>query len=432
MIQINAKNELTLDIDALSYGPYGIGRHQGKAVMIAKTAPGDTVAARIVEAKERYSIGEVVRLLKPSSLRQEPPCPYVVQCGGCPWQHVRYDSQLAAKQKNIEDTLRRIGKLEAFELKPIIPSPFIYQYRRRIRLQRDGFKRLGFFTSFSHHLIEIDRCLIADDKLNGLIEPLRRWSEELITDVEHLEVVTGDQPDQIVVIGQSAGAFNLRDSSVCERLLQENHLINGLIVRGRDWRRTWGEVAVAVIPEDGVCVRADGDVFTQANSQGNRQLLKELLAAADFNREDRVLELYSGAGNFTHPIAERVGDIVAVEGYGPAVQSGKHTAQAKGMTNIHWICSPVPAALGQLKKQRQRFSKIVLDPPRSGAKGLEGDLAALGAKKILYISCNPTTLARDLAALTKLGYSLGTVQPVDLFPHTFHVEAIASLVSVNR
>ncbi|HEU4638879.1 MAG TPA: RNA methyltransferase, partial [Candidatus Binatia bacterium] len=96
------------------------------------------------------------------------------------------------------------------------------------------------------------------------------------------------------------------------------------------------------------------------------------------------------------------------------------------------ICSPVPAALGQLKKQRQRFSKIVLDPPRSGAKGLDGDLAALGAKKILYISCNPTTLARDLAALTKLGYSLGTVQPVDLFPHTFHVEAIASLVTVNR
>jgi 23S rRNA (uracil1939-C5)-methyltransferase len=428
MIQTNAKNELTLDIEALSYGPYGIGRHQGKAVMIPKTAPGDTVAARIVEAKERYSIGEILRIVKPSSLRQEPPCPYVAQCGGCPWQHVRYETQLLAKQKSVEDALRRIGKLEGFELRPIIPSPFAYHYRRRIRLQRNGSKRLGFFASFSHHLIEIDRCLIADDKLNGIIEPLRRWSEELLTDVEHLEVVTGDEPNQIVVVGQSAGGFNPRDSAICERLLEENHLINGLIVRGRDWRRTWGEVAVSIVPEDGLCVTVDGDVFTQVNSKGNRELLNGLLAAAEFNRDDCALELYSGAGNFTHSIAKRVGDIVAVEGYGPAIEGGKHSAQLNGISNIHWICSPVPAALAQLKKHRQRFSKIVLDPPRTGAKGIDRDLAALGAEKILYISCNPTTLARDLAALAKQGYSLRTVQPVDLFPHTFHVEAIATLV----
>ena len=373
-------------------------------------------------------MGEIVRILKRSSLRQEPPCPYVAQCGGCPWQHVRYESQLGAKQKSVEDALRRIGKLKGFELKPIIASPSTYNYRRRIRLQRDGSKRLGFFTAFSHHLIEIDTCLIADDKLNGLIEQLRRWSEELITDVEHLEIVTGDQPTEIVIVGQSAGGFNSRDSSICGRLLEENQLINGLIVRGPDWRQTWGEVAVSVIPEDGLCVRVDGDVFTQVNSQGNRQLLKELLAAADFDRDDRVLELYSGAGNFTYSIAQRVGDMVAVEGYRPAFESGKRGAELNGINNIHWICSPVPAALAQLKKQRRRYSKIVLDPPRGGAKGLEGDLAVIGAKKILYISCNPATLARDLAALAKQGYSLRTVQPIDLFPHTFHVETIATLV----
>ena len=428
MTQTNVKNELTLDINALSYGPYGIGRHQGKAVMIPKTAPGDTVTAHIIEAKERYSVGEIVRILKPSSLRQEPPCPFVAQCGGCPWQHVGYETQLMAKQKSVEDALRRIGKLEGFELKPIIASPLTYNYRRRIRLQRDGSKRLGFFTSFSHHMIEIDRCLIADDKLNSLIEQLRRWSEELITDVENLEVVTGDQPNEIVTVGQSAGTFNSRDSSICERLLEENQLINGLIVRGRDWRRAWGEVAVSVIPEDGLCVRVDGDVFTQVNSQGNRQLLSELLAAADFNRDDRVLELYSGAGNFTQSIAKRVGNMVSVEGYRAAVESGQSSAELNGITNIQWICSPVPAALGQLKKRRQRFSKIVLDPPRTGAKGIERDVATLDAGRIVYISCNPTTLARDLAALAKQGYSLRTVQPVDLFPHTFHVEAIATLV----
>jgi 23S rRNA (uracil1939-C5)-methyltransferase len=428
MIQINAENELTLDIDTLSYGPYGIGRHQGKAVMIPKTAPGDTVVARVVDAKERYSVGEIVRISKASSLRQDPPCPYIARCGGCPWQHVRYESQLRAKQKSVEDALRRIGKLHDFELKPIIASLLTYHYRRRIRLQRDGSKRLGFFTSSSHQLVEIGRCLIADDKLNALIEPVRHWSAELTTDVEHLEVVTGDEPNQIVVVGQSAGAFKSRDSSICERLLDKNHLINGLIVRGPNWRRTWGEAAVSVIPEDGLCVRVDGDVFTQVNSVGNRQLLNELLTAADFIRDDRVLELYSGAGNFTHSIAKRVGDIVAVEGYRPAFESGKRSAESNGISNIHWICAPITTALAQLKKRRQSFSKIVLDPPRTGAKGIERELAALNAEKILYISCNPTTLARDLAALTQQGYSLRSVQPVDLFPHTFHVEAIATLV----
>ena len=428
MIQTNAKNELTLDIDALSYGPYGIGRHEGKAVMVPKTVPGDTVAARIVEAKERYSVGEIVRLMKPSALRQDPPCPYVAQCGGCPWQQVRYEPQLSAKQKSVEDALRRIGKLEGFELRPIIPAPFTYNYRRRIRLQRDAAKRLGFFSSFSHNLIEIDSCLIADEKLNRLLGPLRYWSEEVVTDVEHLELVTGDKPNQTVIVGQSAGRFISRDSSICERLLKDNQLINGLILRGAEWRRTWGEAAISIVPEEGLCVRVDADVFTQINSQGNRRLLNELLAAAEFHGDDRVLELYSGAGNFTLPIAKRVIDIAAVEGYRPAIESGKHSAQLNGVANIHWICSPVPTALAQLKKCRERFSKIVLDPPRTGAKGIEHDLAALQAEKILYISCNPTTLARDLAALAKQGYSLRTVQPMDLFPHTFHVETIATLV----
>jgi 23S rRNA (uracil-5-)-methyltransferase RumA len=428
MSQTNAKNELTLDIDALSYGPYGIGRHHGKAVMIPKTAPGDGVIARILQAKERYSIGEIVRILRPSSLRQEPPCPYVARCGGCPWQHVRYEAQLLAKQKSLEDALRRIGKLEDFEVKPIIASPFTYHYRRRIRLQRDRSKRLGFFSSFSHHVIEIDRCLIADEKLNGFIERVRQWSEELITDVEHLEVVTGDEPNQNVVVGKSAAGFNSRDSAICERLIKQNQYINGLILRGADWRRTWGKVGVSIIPEEGLSVRVDGDVFTQVNSQGNRQLLKELLAAADFNRDDRVLELYSGAGNFTQSIATRVSDVVAVEGDRPAFESGKRNADLNGISGIQWICAPVAVALTELKKQRRRFSKIVLDPPRTGAKGLDRELAALGAGKILYISCNPTTLARDLAALSRQGYSLRTVQPIDLFPHTFHVEAIATLV----
>ena len=123
MTQTNAKNEITLEIDSLSYGPYGVGRMDGKAVMVPKTAPGDRIAARIVAAKPRYAIGEVLRVIESSPLRQTPPCPFVNECGGCPWQHIRYDAQLKAKLQNVESALRRIGRLDSFELRPIIPSP---------------------------------------------------------------------------------------------------------------------------------------------------------------------------------------------------------------------------------------------------------------------------------------------------------------------
>ena len=157
-------------------------------------------------------------------------------------------------------------------------------------------------------------------------------------------------------------------------------------------------------------------------------MIEQLLAAGNFQRQDRVLELYCGAGNFTLPLARRVGEITAVEGHRAAIASGELNAQRYRMENIRWQCADVPQAVARLKRQRQTFSKIVLDPPRTGAKGVEADLAALSAEMILYVSCNPATLARDLANLAKLGYKLQSVQPIDFFPHTFHVESLAVLM----
>ncbi|HEY7316033.1 MAG TPA: rRNA adenine N-6-methyltransferase family protein, partial [Candidatus Binatia bacterium] len=167
------------------------------------------------------------------------------------------------------------------------------------------------------------------------------------------------------------------------------------------------------------------DVFTQINAEGNRKLLEELLATGGFEKNDEILELYAGAGNFTLSVAKRVQEVVAVESDRQSVESGKRSAQLNGIGNVRWICAHVPAAVKRLTQQRRRFSKIILDPPRAGAKGIERNLALFGAEKILYVSCNPATLARDLAALARHGYKLTLVQPVDLFPHTFHVESLA-------
>ncbi len=425
MSHTNAKSDLTLEIDSLTYGPYGVGRIDGKAVMVPKTAPGDRVAARIVAAKPRYAVGEALRVIEPSPLRQTPPCPFVNECGGCPWQHIRYDAQLKAKQQNVESALRRIGRLDAFELRPIIPSPQEYRYRRRIRLQCDRAGKLGYFRPASHEVIEIDDCLIADGKLTGFIAPLRRWIRELDTPMEFVEIVTGDETGQIVVVGKSGGEFIARDAAACDHLLDEAAGISGLVLHGSTWRKTWGRTAISLVVEDGIQLRVDADVFTQVNAEGNRNILSVLLAAGQFQSHDRVLELYGGAGNFTLSIARRVAEVVAVEGSRLSIQNGKLSAQRSGIENIRWLCSPVPAALSRLRQRREKFTKLILDPPRAGAKGLEAELASFGAEKLLYVSCDPATLARDLGALGNHGYKLRMVQPIDLFPHSFHVETLA-------
>lgn len=426
MIHPNAKSALALEIDSLSHGPYGVGRIEGKAVMVPRTAPGDRVEARIVESKPRYAVAEALRVIEPSPLRQIPPCPFAGECGGCPWQHIRYDAQLQAKVQNVEDALKRIGRLEGFELKPIIPSPREYRYRRRIRLQCDEAGKFGYFRPASHEVIEIDDCLIADERLTALIAPLRRWVHELSTVMAYVEIVTGEEPDQIVAVGKSRGEFFARDASACDRLLDSGP-VSGLVLDGPNWRKTWGRTAISLFVEDGVRLNVDADVFTQVNPEGNRKILAELLAAAEFESQDRVLELYCGAGNFTLPIAKRVAEIVAVEGSRSALRNGRLNAQRHALENIRWLCAAVPTALPRLKQRREKFTKLILDPPRAGAKGLAPGLAAFGAEKILYVSCDPATLARDLGALEKQGYRLRRVQPIDLFPHSFHVETLALL-----
>lgn len=425
MTQTNAKTTVTLGIDSLAYGPYGIGRLDGKAMMIRHTAPGDMVEARVLEAKARYAIGELTRVIKPSPVRQTPPCPYVPACGGCTWQHLQYAAQLKAKQQSVEDALRRIGKLSGYELRPIIPSPLEYHYRRRIRLQIAPGGKLGYRGAASHRVVEIDSCWIADQRLNRAIEIARAWLGRLRTPIEELELVCGDEPGPLVLAARAAGAWVPSDQVENEKLVQGHGAPLAVIVRGKDWRKAWGNPVIRLRLTGDLSLDVDADVFTQVNPAGNRRMVSELLDQAQLQTSDRVLELYSGAGNFTLPIAGRCGEVTAVEGDRQALANAKLNAQKNGLENIRWICSAVPAAVARLRRRGEKFLKIVLDPPRAGAKGLEADLAALGAERLIYVSCNPTTLARDLAALAKLGYKTKSVQPIDLFPQTYHVESLA-------
>ncbi|MBI4526597.1 MAG: class I SAM-dependent RNA methyltransferase [Deltaproteobacteria bacterium] len=432
MTGIERKKGRQIKIEALAYGPHGVGRSEGRVILIPLTAPGDEAEFRIVADRGNYAVGELTRLITPSVFRQSPPCPYFSQCGGCPWQHVRYENQLAAKQKVVDDALRRIGKLHDFELLPILPSPREFQYRGRIRLQIDDRKRLGFHRAFSHDLIEITSCPIAESSVERHLEQAREWLRDLRTPIQQIEIVHGDEPAGAVLAAKARGGFAPEDDVASSAFLERNERIKGLIIFGRGWRRSWGEGKITLYSEGGLRAEIDGEVFTQVNRLANREMIREVLRWGEFHSGDRILELYSGAGNFTLPMAKRCGAVTAVESNSAAVANGQYNSRLNRIENVTWIRSDVLTAVKKLAGRGEQFTRVLLNPPRAGAKGVEEVLPAFSAEKILYVSCNPATLARDLAALSAKNYKITRVRPADLFPHTFHVEVLAEMVVEGR
>jgi 23S rRNA (uracil1939-C5)-methyltransferase len=422
------ENTLRLRIDSLSHGPYGVARHKGRVILIPRAVPGDEITARIVAHKRNHAVGEPIDLDRASPDRQPPPCPYFASCGGCPWQAVRYDAQLAAKRKNVADALTRIGKFSGFELLAIAPSKRDYHYRRRVRLHVDSNGRLGFHRASSHELVEIESCLIADAAVTAHLGHAREWLGLLKTPVRAVELVVGDDDDGVVLVGKTDDRLAPEDDLPCADFIASHPGISGLVFSDRRSRRCWGRGQVRIRAADGLVLEIDAELFSQVNREGNLELAEQVLGWGAFGKDDRVLELYCGAGNFTLPLARRVREVVAVEGNRRSIDNGLANGRRYGVENIRWIGAPAEAAVKALSRKGERFSKVVLNPPRAGAKDLLADLAALGANKILYVSCEPPTLARDLAGLARHGYRLARARPFDLFPHSYHVETVAEMV----
>ena len=289
MSQPNAKTEVTLDIERMSYGPYGIGRHNGRVFMVPYTGPGDRIVARVAQDHERFSIAEIVRIISPSAARRPAPCPAFGFCGGCSWQHINYATQLQAKQQSVDDALCRIGKLDGYELRPIIPSPQAYGYRRRIRLQVGPGGTLGFFSASSHDLVQIESCGIAAPALNECLPALKRWVRRIGTALNEIELVSADEAYRLIVAARASGPFLPADEAACAELVAREG-IQGLLLRGPGWQKRWGETQADFEIAPGMTLKATADVFMQVNAAGNRLMLGSLLSLAEFRPDERVLD----------------------------------------------------------------------------------------------------------------------------------------------
>ena len=432
----------TVRIDSLAYGSSGVGRlASGKAVFVDGTVPGDTVEAELVSDGASFARAKVAKVLEASPDRVLPFCPYAGICGGCPWAQVSYEAQLRAKRANLVNSLVRIAKLDAGQAEslvaPCVPSKRQTGYRNKIELAvgHDSAGRidLGFHQLASDKLITPDKCPLAHDAiakapkaLRGAIRFLNSRQDLGVfrVGVRHslrtksLEVALWTTPGpapraQIEKVMMDA----LRPTSIVRVLAEEGKARKVKKVEVLHGAGSWEEELA------GFRHRVSAPSFFQVNTAQAEKLIALVLEGLELEEGEFVADLYSGVGSFTLPLAATGCDVVAVESAGSSVRDLRRSADKYQL--------PIEVLGGDSARELPTLGDLdalVADPPRAGlAKSVPADIAAANPSRVAYVSCDPATLARDLAAFAKLGYHPTRITPVDLFPQTYHVECVCLL-----
>lgn len=434
-----------VEITSLAYGGKGVGRINGKVVFVPFTAPGDIVEAEIVSDKKGYSEGEIRRIERPSPARVTPLCRLYGECGGCSLQHMDYGAQLEWKQRILEETLRRVGKLEiesfygpplssapeAVRFEGPIASPGEFNYRSRARFQWNG-RGAGFFASGSHRVVDMDECPLLDPLLNESYFDIKELLKSLEgPGISSFELVLSERDSKTVAI---FNAHEARPLPWAKALAGVRHLkgfeVRASADRRRKGRRVAAEGDTAVSYAAGeIIFSAGAGVFSQVNRLQNRNLVGKAVEFAALSGKETVVDLFSGAGNLTLPLARGAKEAIGVEADREAAIEGGRNAARNAMENARFY--PEDSALWLKRNlnvlEDEGGSVLVLDPPRGGEPQIARSLSGARPGSILYISCSPPTLARDLSFLAGLGYRVSRAVLIDMFPQTYHVESIMGL-----
>lgn len=427
-----------LHIESLAYGGDSIAHlEDGRTAFVAGGCPGDTVEATITSDQGRFVRAITDKVLEPSEQRVQPPCPYFGVCGGCSWQHVAYDLQLTSKRQSVVDALVRIGHVPNAEelVAPTIASPEQYGYRNKVELVIDsssGRPRLGFHRAGSEQIVAVDSCLLlpkayvkAPKALSGALRYVA-GEQDLGLIRLGLRVATNTR-DAEVALWTAPGVFPRRIAATTLGTAVRSTSIVRVLLKGTAKARKVAGVEVLSGSGHwkerllGTTMAISAPSFFQVNTKAAELLVRATLDGLAADGSDRVLDLYAGAGTFTLPLAEIAGETVAVESASSAVKDLRRNLENVGVWAdvIGGDAARELAAIGHV-------DAVVVDPPRAGlhADAVAG-LAATGASRIAYVSCDPATLARDTKALAEQGYRLVAATPVDLFPQTYHVETVA-------
>jgi 23S rRNA (uracil1939-C5)-methyltransferase len=442
---------VSLTVEDLAVGGEGVGRVDGYVVFVRGGLPGDRLRVRLTETRPRFGRGRIEEIETPSSDRVEAPCPYFGRCGGCRLQHLAYEAQLAFKTKQIRDCLERLGGLGAFELRPIIGAPEIYGYRNKMEFTvvgTQGEPVIGLHETARYDaVLDIERCLIQPDTLNALLAEMRRESRALRLSIYDPASEEGLLRFVMLRMGHRTGEamLNLVTSApeiqtlapLAERVRASVPTTASVVVNvnSRKASVAAGSEEHLLAGRDhineslgGLTFRVSANSFFQTNTAQAERLFEIVLGACELAGHETALDLYSGTGAISLLLARRCRWVYGIEVAATAVADAVRNAGENGIENCTFLSGEVRHLLPDLIARGVKAEVVVADPPRAGfhPKALRA-LTRLGPSRLVYVSCNPGTLARDLGDLGRAGYRLDWVQPVDMFPHTPHIEAVARL-----
>lgn len=390
---------LDLTIQTLAAGGEGVSRAaDGQVVFVPGGLPGDHLRVRVVESRPRFLRAVVEERLADGPERVAPPCPLAETCGGCPWMSLAYSAQLAAKERIVAETLARVGHLSRDKVRPIVPSPREFGYRGRARLHGAG-AHLGFYRAGARDLEDVASCAVLHPSLDELLGQVRRWLHP------HLPLAT---PLQLELERRPDGGRAVALTGLGLKALPPLSLPDDVEVLRLDR------------PADGTRQLA----FAQANPSANALLVAKVVEWLAVGPGDQVLDLYCGSGNYALPLLRAGVGVTGVEWDEAAVAEAERRSPAP--ERGRFIAGAAELVTEALLRKGRRFDAVILNPPRGGARELVPLLARTGARRAVYVSCDPATLARDLRLLSP-AWSVDALQPYDLMPHTAHVETVALL-----
>lgn len=410
---------LELVIDRLSKSGDGVAQVGGRAVFVSGALPGERV---LVDVGEQGKIlrGDVIDVLAASASRRTPMCPLATTCGGCDWMHVDEAAQLLNKEQIVRSALEHLGQIgaEQYEFLPTVGSTAPLGYRRRAVLHPVN-GRLGFFGRRTHSRVEVERCPALTSHLEALPGTLATAFSTALKEVEEVHLLECE--GKVAVSVHLQGQVKAKHREALEAIIRDG-LVDGAVLlpaTGKGGPEVFGS---PTLEEGGVLHRPEG--FAQANAQVNRRLVHQAIELLDLTGTESVLELYSGNGNFSFRLAERASLVVAIESSAISVQLAQDAIRRQKLERLRLMQGDCVKVVDGLVREGQRFDRVLLDPPRTGAAGIGRWAAKLLAARVVYVACDPAALARDASELVNAGFQPVALQLFDLFPQTHHIEAV--------
>lgn len=453
-LDIQKNKDYIIDITGMGYEGEGVGKLNNFTIFIQGALKGETVKAKIVKVSKNYAHGKLLEVIKKSEHRTEPKCPIYKRCGGCQLQHMSYEEQLSFKTQRVKDVVERIGKLSGVTIHETLGMKEPYRYRNKVQLPVrlvDGEVRIGFYAPRSHDIVPMDTCHIQDETADKVIKLTKEWitkygiepynEEKDSGNIRHIMIRRGFKTSEVMaVIVTKEEKVPYIDEFI--RLIVNNipeikSIIQNInpkktnVILGLNNKTLWGEPGIS-----DYIGRFKFNIsplsFFQVNPAQTEVLYNKALEYANLTGSETVFDAYCGTGTISLFLSQKAKKVYGVEVVQEAIEDARKNALENNVDNTEFLVGESEKIIPELIKQGIKADVVVVDPPRKGCeKSLLEAIANMSPKRIVYVSCDPATLARDLGILDELGYKTLEIQPVDNFPQTAHVECVVGLRRAN-